>query len=129
MKTIAALILAAAIASPALAHEDGKHASHKTVIIEHKDGGGDHDAHELHGGKCAATPDVDVSDDRKGDDGKLHRSRILICNDGKASSADIVARLEKARAHIAGQDELSDQARDKALAAIDAAIARHKSAR
>ncbi len=64
-------------------------------------------------------------------DGAVKRSHIIICNkdDGTAlNNADMVKRLEAARTHVEGISDLSSEAKAKALASLDAEIARLKSA-
>lgn len=126
MKTLVMYALGATLlagASLAAAHEG--HEVKKTVIIKHVKGErGTHHEHAVIAKCQGATPEVDVSDESKQGD-KVKRSRVIICNKG-GSGVDIVATLEKAREGIATQQELSAEARSKALAAIDAAIERHR---
>ena len=113
----------------ALAHEEHKGEVSKTIIIKqvHGEPGKSHD-HSAMIAKCAgAAPTVDVSGEGKDDD-KVKRSRVIVCNKGMAG-ADVVKALENARERIATQDELPAESKAKALAAIDAAIARHRSAK
>ncbi len=116
-------ILACALALPAAAMACEKDGKRKTVVI--KTIGGDHKSHAMHG-KCAGVVDVDVDETRKDADGELRRERIVICNDREAISAHVVESLEKAKAGIASNDALSDAMRDKVIAGLDAAIARHR---
>lgn len=126
---VAAALLSSSAIAPA--HEghgdraDGKHGVKETIIIKRVHGapGKGHSDHAMIA-KCEGAPEVDVSDDRKEGD-KVKRSRVIICNKG-ANGVDVAAALEKARDRIAGQDELSAETKSKALAAIDAAIARHR---
>lgn len=125
IKAVSAGLLVAT-ATYAVAHE-GKHDETKrTVII--KEVHGDHADAGAHAGpvKCTA-PEVDVTDEKKEEGGHVKRSRVVICSDGK-HGVDVVQHLERARERIAKQEELSSETRSKALAALDAAIARHKGA-
>jgi hypothetical protein len=74
---------------------------------------------------CGGEPQVDVSDETKGADGKqLKRSRVIVCSHG-APNETFVKSLRDARERLAKQEDLSETVRAKALAAIDDAIARH----
>jgi hypothetical protein len=66
---------------------------------------------------------IDTETVTKSDDGKEEKTRIVMCNMGGADDGDLIGRLEKARARIAGETTLSEAARAKALAALDREIA------
>ena len=104
--------------------------AHETVIVKIISD----DAHAAHGHeinlveKCGGTkPQVDTSDDIKGEDGKIRHARVVICNRLGEGQADIVDALEKARASLAEISELSDTAKARAIASLDEEIARLKS--
>jgi hypothetical protein len=83
--------------------------------------------------KCGgAKPTVDTSSETKDADGKTRKAHVIICNrhtgDG-TTNADLVARLEEARKHVADVTELSTEAKAKALASLDEEIARLKAAK
>jgi hypothetical protein len=102
-------------------HTDGAHQGG----MHHGKAGSDHHA-DMSVAKCGAEPDVDVSDETRDKDGKVRKSRIVLCAREEASGEAVIEKLENARTRIAGEGELSVEAKAKALAAIDAAIARHK---
>jgi hypothetical protein len=83
--------------------------------------------------KCGGEkPTVDTSSETKDSDGKLHKAHIIICNhsEGKGiTNADLAARLEEARKQVAEVTELAADAKARALASLDAEIARLKAGR
>lgn len=127
-KTIvcAALALALALAlgtGGALAQDKAEPKQVKKIVIMHEDG---------------TTRDIDVERARaiakdcggeklfenSGEtevDGKKQRTKIVLCGEG-----DRLAALEKARARLAGSENLGFDPRTKALAALDREIARLK---
>jgi hypothetical protein len=128
MKLTFAVVLASA-SNWALAHEATSEApkveKRETVVIQHVDADGDIDAGAKHA-TCDGEPQVDVSDEQKNADGnEIKRSRVVICSAGAVDRTALIKSLQSARESIAGQTELSQAAKDKALAAIDEAIARH----
>ena len=72
---------------------------------------------------------VDTANEIKGKDGKTRNTRVIICSDGdsKASQAQMLSALEKARERLASIDALSPEAKAKALAGIDEQLNRLKS--
>lgn len=115
----------AALPGPVLAH-DGEHVEKRVVkIIRHGDGNKEivtADAHAMNA-KCDGVEkkiDTDVATEK---DGKTQRTRIVICgkDDGRT-----LAALEKARSELAGEDDLGEEHRTRALAALDAEISRLK---
>jgi hypothetical protein len=77
-------------------------------------------------------PTVDTSSETTGTDGKVRKAHVIICNHHEghgATNADLVARLEDARKHVADVAELSAEAKAKALASLDEEIARLKAAK
>jgi NH3-dependent NAD+ synthetase len=71
---------------------------------------------------------VDTESETKDSDGKVKRARVVICNrDTGLDKQAMVKRLEEARNRVAEVTELSGEARAKALASLDAEIARLKS--
>ena len=127
-----ALVAGAATAS---AHETEKERKEVRTVVIHKDGEGGHaEAHAIvHGAKCKdAVVKSDVDVETEGEDGKKQRTRLLICNsekDAAKARAQALEALEKARENLAERDEdaLSAEHRARALAALDAEIARLKS--
>lgn len=132
--SMAAAALAFAGTSIALASDSTKTdgGAHETVIVKIiKDDG--HGAGARHGREIAiadacdsAKPQIDMSDETKGDKGEARHSRIMICNHAGRNQGDMLAALEKARADIAGISELSESAKAKALASLDEEISRLK---
>lgn len=123
-------VTALGLAGAAFAHDGHKEDDRtETIIIKRVHGGPDkamaHGDHVMLA-KCDGAPDVDVADEGKDGD-KVKRQRIVICNKG-AMGPQVIEALERARKSLAEQRELSDEARSKALAALDAAIARHREA-
>jgi hypothetical protein len=131
---MAAAALAFAGTSIALASSstDPEPKVRETVIVKViSDDGHAATAHEDHDidlvKKCGGTkPQVDASDESKGEDGKIRHARVVICNRLGEAQADILAALEKARARLAEVSELSDATKAKALASLDEEIARLK---
>lgn len=100
---------------------------HVTIIKRGEGGKPIDDAHvHMMAAKCDAEGQKLGTDVQTEADGKKQRTKIVIC--GK-SDTDIVAALEKARGEIAGEDGLNLAHRTKALATLDAEIARLKAAR
>lgn len=127
---LAALTLCACPAFAAETAEAPRVEERKTIIIRTDDAKSDaHDHMAKHHIKCGGEPQVDVSDEAKDKDGKIRKSRIVLCARQEASAEAVVEKLEKARARIAAVDDLSEQTKAKALAAIDAAIARQREQR
>jgi hypothetical protein len=83
--------------------------------------------------KCGGEkPTVDSASETKDADGKIRKAHVIICNrhsGGGITNADLVARLEEARKHVAEVGELSAEAKAKALASLDEEIARLKAAK
>lgn len=119
--------LLTATATYALAHEGHHDQTKRTVIIKevHGDAAGANSTAHAVMARCKGMPEVDVSDEKKEEGGTLKRSRVVICSDG-GTGVDVVQRLQNARDRVAKQKELSSETRAKALAALDAAIARHQ---
>ena len=73
---------------------------------------------------------VDTESESKDADGKVKRSRIVICNHHKGvDNATLVKRLEEARSRVSAVTELSGEAKAKALASLAAEIERLKSSK
>ena len=73
---------------------------------------------------------VDSESETKDANGKVKHSRIIICNRSAGIDNEaLVKRLEEARKQVADVTELSGDAKAKALASLDAEIARLKSAK
>lgn len=126
MKTIITAALALALgAGGALARDEAEPKQVKKIVIMHKDG---------------TTRDIDIeraremakdcgdaklfeNSDQSEADGKTRRTRIVLCQKGEG---DRLAALEKARARLADSGDLGVDPRTKALAALDAEIARLK---
>lgn len=130
--SMAAAALAFAGTSIALASDSTppKGDVHETVIVKvisHDDHAMKNHEGDEHGmmKRCGTSkPQVDASDETKDDVGKVQRSRVIICNRGGHSDAEMLASLEKARTRLAEVTELSDAAKAKALASLDREIAR-----
>ena len=128
---IAAAALVFAGASIALASDASapQADAQETIIVKivkqdgHATMGHEVDATEHCGGM---KPQVDTSEDTKGDDGNIRHARIVICNHSGHGDGDMLSALEKARARLAAVTELSDDAKAKALASLDQEIARLK---
>lgn len=75
-----------------------------------------HDCHE-------GTKMVDSATESK-DDGKTEKTRILMCSKGPIDKAKLAERLKAARERLAAENELTEAARAKAIAALDAEIAK-----
>jgi hypothetical protein len=98
------------------------------IKVVRKDGEGqEHEKHATVIADCEAPGQkIETSEETKSDDGKTMRSRIVMCSRGHHGTADkahMTKALEKARASISENKDLSDGARDKALAAIDRKLA------
>jgi hypothetical protein len=94
------------------------------IKVVRKDGEGkEHEKHATVIADCEASGQkIETSEETKSDDGKTVRSRIVMCSrdgHGKVDKAHMTRALEKARSSIAENKDLSDSAREKALAAID----------
>ncbi len=68
---------------------------------------------------------IDTETATTDESGKTQKTRIVICKRG-AKLSDTITTLEKSRASIAEEKVLSEDAKKKALAALDAEIARLK---
>lgn len=123
-----AMILGAALALsvPAAAHEPDEKRVKKIVMI-HKDGTKrDIDLDRIHATAVECLKDNQFESDYETEvDGKKQRSTIILCHKGEG---DRLATLEKARARLAEGDEFRVDPRSRALAALDAEIARLKAA-
>lgn len=97
-------------------HGDEEHASgeHQDMMIADADCNG-------------AKPQVDESDETKDENGKIHKSRVVICSRGHDAGPEALAALERARDKLAKADDLSERTRERALASLDREIARLKS--
>lgn len=117
----------AASALAATAPEKPETRERKVIIIQSHEGEkGDPSKRHLSVAECGADAQVDVKDEVKDKDGKVRKSRIVLCARNGGSDKEIVSRLEDARARLAAVDDLSPETKAKALAAIDAAIARQR---
>ena len=74
--------------------------------------------------KCEGQP-VEANAEAKGADGKLQRTRIVLC--GKGDPKQVADRLEKAVTRIEGESEMSPDAKAKILAELRAKIAELRS--
>lgn len=91
-------------------HGKGSYHEHQITLVEQCDG---------------QKPQVDESEEVTGKDGKVRKSRVVICTrGGEVHSARALEALERAREKLSGVDELSDAAKARALASIDEQIAR-----
>ena len=132
--SIAAVALAFAGAGIALASDahDPEADARETVIVKvvkhdgHAKMGHDDNEGEVAERCGGMKPQVDTSEDTKGDDGKVRHARIVICNHSGRTDVEMLSALEKARARLAAVTELSDDAKSKALASIDREIDRLK---
>lgn len=133
-RTVARVLAALALSAlpvAALAHEGHEiepRVEKRVTIIKRGDGGKEVDSARIHAeaAKCKAEGQEVGADVETEKDGKKQRTRIMIC--GKAD-ADVVAALEKARGEVAAEEGLSEEHRTKALATLDAEIARLRAER
>lgn len=134
---VAVLILAVvgvSLGAPGLAHPhpEGETRKQHIIVMEHK--GGDH----------AATGRAHTLQIRRGENGEVvlpegcsgnelanvdesegnRRTRIMVCGQEGQSAEQRLENLQRARARIAENDELSDEHRARVTAALDQAIAR-----
>lgn len=121
-----AMILAGAmiLAAPAAAHEPGEKQVKKIVMI-HQDGAKreiDMDrVHAIKSEHCGDAAHRFESNASEG--GQKRKIKLMVCGEGAGNR---LAALEKARARLAETDDLGVDPRAKALAALDAEIARLK---
>ena len=115
-----------ALASPTLAANEPEPKVTKTIIIRHHDGAekGREEkdiaiADCAVGGRKFATEN-DVTDAN----GRLRKSKIVICGAPDITDAEMAKKLSEARSRIAKDMEKAGEAREKALAALDKEIAR-----
>jgi hypothetical protein len=71
---------------------------------------------------------VDSETETKDESGKIEKTRVILCDLGGADDSDLLTRLLRARARIAGEQALSGTARQKAIAVLDREIAQLKGA-
>ena len=149
--TAAVVLLAgvtAAFGSAGLAHphpegKDGERRQERVIIMEHKGGG-----HGAHAGADAARHHGEMREFmiRRGPNGEVRgpegcnddsrvnvdeqsgdeRTRVFVCvhGEGEGNAATRLERLERVRARMAENGELSGEHRQRVLAAIDREIAR-----
>lgn len=131
LKALAAASVAlagVAFAHPHEGHGDGEKKVERVVVLTRS---GDHKGAEKHvrefrmlrgpGGEfqCPGGETAKVDETTGGD-----RTKILICDDGKASSADRVKRLEETLGRIRSDDHFSAEHKAKVEAALEDALAR-----
>lgn len=138
----------AMLGSPGIAHphpegEAKEHSRAERIVImtERSDGKGG-EAHSGHAGRDPVAAIVDFSV-RRGEGGEVvvpqcdpadrtevnegtdtDRTRVVLCTRGGATPAQRADRLQSARDRIAGNDELSQEHRNRITAALDREIAR-----
>lgn len=124
-----ALLAGSAVAHPG--HEDGAKVEKrevKRIIIEHTDG----TTREIEPAKmkrlalkeaCGEGQERFETGDSTTEDGKTRKNRVVICATG---GKPMLAALEGARDSLAKNEALAEAHRAKALAALDAEIARLK---
>ena len=127
-----------ALAAPGVAHPhpEGEAQKERRIVVmeHHRDGeakGGDHVMHfRRRLGEGGALPEgcpdgTELVNVTSG--GGEQRQFLLLCGEPGATAAQRVEALERARARLAENDRLEGEHRTRALAAIDAAIARLRS--
>lgn len=111
----------------AVAHDDEAHVEKrqiKRIIIENKDGTTreiEPDKIEAMAAKCASEGRRFETADESVDGDERKKSKIVICT---GDDKEMLSALENARSRLAKEDALAEAHRGKALAAIDAEIAR-----
>lgn len=116
-----------ALASPTLAANEPQPKVTETIIIRHhQDGTGDvREEKEIAIADCAAGGRKFVTENEEADaNGKVRKSKIVICSGSGTSDADMARKLTEARERIAKDMERAGEAREKVLAALDREIAR-----
>ena len=124
----------AGIAHPHPDPEGGERRTERVVIMEHKAEGGEHRAHgdgmhrvRIRRGENGelVVPDCEGGEATNVEDGSGdRRTRIMLCSRGNASPAERAERLQHARDRLAGDTELSAEARARITAQLDREIAR-----
>jgi len=107
----------------------------RTIVRTHRHGesGGGHAGHPGHAGHAGmaghrmAIADCregnrPIVDENEGDDNR--RMRLVLCGPSNMDPARRLAALQRAREHLAGESELSAEARARILATLDREIAR-----
>lgn len=127
--TLTALLFApAAYAAPAKSDP-----THTTIIkiVKSGDGAAETADAEIAGAteKCrAGAKSVDSATETKGPTGKIEKTRIIICSKGDGNeTAQMRAALESARDRLSNDTNLSSDAKNKALSAIDDQLNRLRS--
>ena len=142
MGGVAAVVTLAAVGallgSPGIAHphpEEGKQERRERIIIRtdrQGDGAADHRQHREHRVEIRRGANGEIVEPNCGDGERTNidegtdgqRTRIMVCSRGDASPAQRVERLQRARDRLAGDTELSAEARARVTAALDREIAR-----
>jgi hypothetical protein len=122
-------LMALAVPSFAAAETKAETSENVTIKVIRKEKAGvsgqdDHEVTTLISTCNDGTRKVDSVTQSKDDDGKMQRTRIILCSLGGRDDAALAKGLAEARASIVAEKELSDDARSKALAALDQEIAR-----
>ncbi len=127
----AASLALAAFAAPGFAHphesDDAKVETHETrvvKIIRHGGKPGDGTQATVIASCDGPAKKFETEAESKSADGKVTKSRVILCSKGGLDNATLAERLKKARASLAEEKELGGEAKAKALAALDAEIAR-----
>lgn len=70
---------------------------------------------------------IETSTEKKSNDGKTEKTRVVICSTGDHNQTRMRSALESARESVASLDSLSPETKAKALAGIDEQLNRLKS--
>jgi hypothetical protein len=122
--TVAIAIAALSFAGPGNAHDPDQTKEHTQVQIHIAKAGENPNAVAVTSGCDGKMDKIDTETPTKDEDGKTVRTRIVMCHMGKKDEASMLSRLQHARKTIADNGSIPTEARNKALAAIDAEIAK-----
>jgi hypothetical protein len=127
------LLVGAAAASPAVAHDspEGKQKKQKIIIMTDRHDGAKGDAAGPHHGTRMVVAECggEKTEVSGSDEGKGEKAKVVICNRSRASVADRAKRLEHVITRINANDELSAETKAKITTALRDAIARLNTAR
>lgn len=101
-------------------------------IVRHHDGDGKYAKGTVHEHEITMIercdgqkPQVDEAEETTDKDGKVRKSRVVICSKGGTmGTTQALEALERARASLADVTELSESTKARALASLDEQIAR-----
>lgn len=108
---------------------DGEGRTERRQLVIVTDGHGGETADErgirIDGDRIELPADCDAGNATNVEEGTdRERTRIMVCSRGDSTPAERAANLQRARDRLAGNTELSGEARDRTLAALDREIAR-----